>query len=156
MTKTFVAKPEQVVHQWYVVDAEGATLGRLAREIAVLLRGKHKPIYTPHVDTGDCVVVVNAAKVAFSGNKIKELQYRHSGYPGGLKWERKDTTMARHPERMVREAVRGMLPHNTLGRIMLRKLKVYRGAEHPHTAQQPEPLALDPKVMAVSRKKGAA
>ena len=140
--KTFVAKPESVQRDWYVVDAEGKTLGRLATEIASRLRGKHKPEYTPHVDTGDYIIVVNADKITVTGNKAKaKTYYRHSQYPGGLKSITFDKLLDRQPERVIEMAVKGMLPKGPLGRAMYRKLKVYAGAEHRHTAQQP--IALD-------------
>ncbi len=141
--KTFSAKPAEVQRQWLLVDAQGLTFGRVAADVAMLLRGKHKPTFTPHVDTGDHVVVVNAAGLVLTGGKaLRTMKYRHSGYPGGLKsialgeWLRKD------PERAFREAVRGMLPKGVLGRQMLRKLKVYTGGEHPHQAQGVTPYSL--------------
>ena len=141
--KTFSAKPETVVQDWYVVDAEGKTLGRLSTEIARRLRGKHKPEYTPHVDTGDYIVVVNAEKVRVTGNKASDkMYYRHSGYPGGIKAISFMQLIDRAPERAIETAVKGMLPRNPLGREMYRKLKVYAGTEHPHAAQQPMPLEL--------------
>jgi large subunit ribosomal protein L13 len=139
--KTWNAKPHEVQPHWYVVDAEGETLGRLATRIADTLRGKRKPEYTPHVDTGDFVVVVNAEKIAVTGNKLKEkLYYRHSGYPGGLRSRPLAVELERRPTEVLRKAVRGMLPRNRLGRAQLRKLKIYAGPEHPHEAQRPEPL----------------
>lgn len=137
------ARPADVVHDWYVVDASEYTLGRLASQVALRLRGKHKPVYTPHVDTGDYIVVINADKIRVSGNKEQDkIYYRYSGYPGGLK----STTLRRlresHPERIIEIAVRGMLPRNPLGRAVFRKLKVYAGDEHPHAAQQPKELKL--------------
>jgi large subunit ribosomal protein L13 len=139
--KTFSAKPDAVQHDWYVVDAAGKTLGRLAAEIASRLRGKHKPEYTPHVDTGDYIVVVNAEKVQVTGNKATDkIYYHHSEFPGGIKGISFEKLIDRAPERALETAVRGMLPHNPLGRAMFRKLKVYAGAEHPHTAQQPQTL----------------
>lgn len=141
--KTFSAKPETVQHDWYVVDAEGQTLGRLATEIARRLRGKHKPEYTPHVDTGDYIVVVNAEKVRVTGKKTTDkLYHRHTGYPGGLKTMTFDEVIERSPTRVIETAVKGMLPKNPLGRAMYRKLKVYAGTEHPHAAQQPAQLEL--------------
>jgi large subunit ribosomal protein L13 len=141
--KTYVAKPSTIEKKWYVVDAQGKTLGRLATVVADVLRGKRKPIYTPHIDTGDFVVIVNADKIVVTGKKPEQkMYYRHSGYPGGLKSESYAKLMARRPEEIVRRAVRGMLPHNRLGRAQLRKLKVYAGPEHPHTAQQPEVLEI--------------
>ena len=141
--KTVTAKPGDVQRDWYVVDAEGQTLGRLATRIADTLRGKGKPIYTPHVDTGDFVVVVNAEKVAVTGTKLRDKRYwRHSGYPGGIRSRTLGEQLARQPEEVIRRAVRGMLPKNKLGRAQLRKLKVYAGPEHPHEAQNPAPLRL--------------
>lgn len=141
--KTFVAKPHELERKWYVVDAEGKVLGRLASEVATILRGKHKPIYTPHVDTGDHVIIINAEKVVLSGKKLEQkMYYRHSGYPGGLKQMDYKTFLATKPELLVEKAVKGMLPHNRLGACMLTKLKVYRGSEHPHEAQKPEVLEL--------------
>ena len=139
--KTYSAKPETVKRDWYVVDAEGKTLGRLASEIASRLRGKHKPVYTPHVDTGDYIVVVNAEKVRVSGNKkTDKVYYRHSGFIGGIKSITFDKLIAKKPEMIIETAVKGMLPKNPLGRAMYRKLKVYAGPEHNHTAQQPKAL----------------
>ncbi len=139
--KSFVAKPHEVVRKWYVVDAEGKTLGRMATEIATVLRGKHKPIYTPHVDCGDYVIVINAEKVEVTGKKFKEKVYKsHSGYPGGLKEITFDKLQAKKPEEIVRHAVKGMLPKGRLGRQMYKKLKVYAGPEHNHKAQKPEVL----------------
>jgi len=139
--KTFSAKAETVQRDWYVVDAAGKTLGRLSSEIARRLRGKHKPVYTPHVDTGDYIVVINAGKVAVTGNKLADKKYfRFTGYIGNLKTESLGQALERHPERVIEHAVKGMLPKNPLGRAMYRKLKVYAGPEHPHTAQQPQAL----------------
>jgi large subunit ribosomal protein L13 len=139
--KTFVAKPETVERDWYVVDAADKTLGRLAAEIALRLRGKHKPEYTPHVDTGDYIVVVNAEKITVTGNKFKDkVYYAHSGYPGGLKDITFDKLQAKKPEMVLEVAVKGMLPKGPLGRAMFRKLKVYAGSEHNHAAQQPQVL----------------
>ncbi|MFD2631691.1 50S ribosomal protein L13 [Idiomarina piscisalsi] len=139
--KTFVAKPETVKRNWYVVDAEGKTLGRLATEIARRLRGKHKPEYTPHVDTGDYIVVVNAEKVAVTGNKAQDkMYYSHTGFPGGIKSISFEKLIAKKPEMVIQKAVKGMLPRGPLGRAMFRKLKVYAGAEHNHNAQQPKQL----------------
>ncbi|MBN4050228.1 50S ribosomal protein L13 [Desulfobulbus sp. AH-315-M07] len=143
--KTFSAKPAEAKEQqtWWVVDAEGKPLGRLASEIAKTLRGKNKPIFTPHVDTGDFVVVVNAAKVKVTGNKAADKKYySHSGFSGGLKMITFDQLIEKKPEMPVQKAVRGMLPKNRLGRALLKKLKVYAGPDHPHTAQRPEPLSL--------------
>jgi large subunit ribosomal protein L13 len=136
--KTYSAKPAEVRRRWLVVDAKGQPVGRLAADVAALLRGKHKPIFTPHVDTGDHVVVINAAALVLTGNKAEgEIRHRHSGYPGGLKSEPYGALFQSNPERAFRLVVRGMLPHNVLGRQMLRKLKVYPGPDHPHQAQQP-------------------
>jgi large subunit ribosomal protein L13 len=136
---TFMAKSNEVNKKWYIVDAEGKPLGRVATEVARLLRGKHKPIFTPHVDTGDFVIVINADKVVLTGKKLEQKQYaRHSGYPGGLKTMTYDQLLKEKPELAVEKAVKGMLPHNRLGRAQGRKLKVYSGTDHPHTAQQPE------------------
>ncbi len=141
--KTFVTKPAEVERKWYVVDAEGQTLGRLASQIATILRGKHKPIYSPSVDCGDFVVVVNAEKIAVTGQRMDQKYYhRHSGYPGGLTSISLRDQLAKHPTRPIEDAVKGMLPKNALGRKMLKKLKVYAGPEHPHQAQMPEPLEL--------------
>lgn len=141
--KTFVAKPAEVKRDWYVVDADGLTLGRLSTEIARRLRGKHKAEYTPHVDTGDYIVVVNAEKVAVTGRKTKQKMYhRHTGYPGGLKSMNFEKMIDHKPEQVIELAVKGMIPRSPLGRAMLKKLKVYAGAEHPHTAQQPKELKI--------------
>ena len=141
--KTFVAKPATIEKKWYVVDADGQTLGRLSTVVADALRGKRKVIYTPNIDTGDFVVIVNAEKIAVTGKKLEEKMYwRHSGYPGGIKGEALKDLLARRPEEVVRRAVKGMLPHNKLGAAQLRKLKVYAGPEHPHVAQNPAPLAI--------------
>ncbi|WP_124726433.1 50S ribosomal protein L13 [Staphylospora marina] len=143
MRTTYMAKPMEVERKWYVVDAKGKTLGRLASEVAKILRGKHKPQYTPHVDTGDFVIVINAAQVELTGKKwSKKMYYRHSGYPGGLKVTPAAEMRAKHPERLIELAVKGMLPKNTLGRQQFKKLKVYAGSEHPHEAQKPEVLEL--------------
>ena len=140
---TYSPKPADIERAWHVVDADGAVLGRVATEVATLLRGKHKPIWAPHGDTGDHVIVVNAAKLAISPRKAEQkLYYRHSGYPGGLKETNLAHMLERDPEKVVRLAVRGMLPKNRLGRSMLRKLRVYAGPTHPHTAQQPQPRTL--------------
>jgi large subunit ribosomal protein L13 len=139
--KTFSARTQDIEREWLVVDAEGQTLGRLASRIATILRGKHKPIYTPHVDCGDYVVVVNADRVHVTGKKLdQKIYYRHSGYPGGLKQIALRRQLERHPERVIEAAVRGMLPKNRLGRKMFKKLKVYAGPAHPHEAQQPRSL----------------
>ena len=141
--KTFSAKPETVKRDWYVIDAEDKTLGRLSAEIARRLRGKHKPEYTPHVDTGDYIVVINAEKVRVTGNKSKDkLYHRHTGYIGNLKTINFEKLQAKAPERIIETAVKGMLPKNPLGRAMYRKLKVYAGPEHNHAAQQPKPLEI--------------
>jgi large subunit ribosomal protein L13 len=141
--KTFSAKPQNVEHNWLLVDADGQTLGRMATEIASRLRGKHKPEYTPHVDTGDFIVVVNAEKVRVTGNKTKNKMYHHhTGYPGGLKTFSFEKLLERSPERVLKLAVKGMLPRTPLGRAMFKKLKVYAGNEHPHAAQQPQALQL--------------
>jgi large subunit ribosomal protein L13 len=141
--KTHSTKPSEIERQWYVVDAEGRTLGRLASEIAKILKGKHKPIYAPNLDTGDYVIVINAEKVHVTGHKMdQKMYYRHSGYPGGLKGFTLREQLDRHPTRVIRIAVRGMLPHNRLGRAMLGKLKVYAGDAHPHAAQKPRALEL--------------
>lgn len=142
--RTYVATPETRERVWHVVDAEGKTLGRLATRVADVLRGKHKPEYTPHCDTGDFVVVVNAAKVAVSGRKREQkTYYRHSGYPGGLRSRTLEEMLERRPEEVIRKAVRGMLPRNRLGRAQLGKLKVYAGPDHPHQAQKPQPLEIE-------------
>ena len=141
--KTFSAKPETVKRDWYVVDASGLTLGRLATEVSTRLRGKHKPEYTPHVDTGDYIVIVNAEKVHVTGNKAQDkIYYSHSGFPGGIKSINFEKLIARAPERVIESAVKGMLPKNPLGRAMYRKMKVYKGAAHPHAAQQPQELKI--------------
>jgi large subunit ribosomal protein L13 len=141
--KTYQAKKEELKHQWYLVNAEGKVLGRLASELAKILRGKHKPTFTPHLDTGDFVVVVNAEKVGLTGKKLKDkIYYRHTGYPGGIKEVSAEKLLAKKPTELIRRAVKGMLPKNSLGRQMLRKLKVYAGPNHPHKAQNPVPLEL--------------
>lgn len=138
MNKTFLAKPEGVTRQWFLVDAENKVLGRLAAKIALILRGKNKPTFTPHVDTGDFVVVINAEKVHLSGRKPDNMHYNsHSGFPGGFRVRSVQEVLKKHPERVLEHAVRGMLPKTTLGRNMLKKLKVYAGAAHPHAAQKP-------------------
>jgi large subunit ribosomal protein L13 len=142
--KTYVANTEDRERNWLLVDAEGQTLGRLATQIADALRGKRKPVYTPHVDTGDFVVVVNAEKISVTGQKLQEkMYYRHSGYPGGLKSRTLNDMLERRPEEVIRLAVKGMLPKNRLARKQLTKLKVYAGPDHPHAAQQPKPLELE-------------
>lgn len=141
--RTFTQKQEEIERDWYVVDAEGETLGRLASRIAPILKGKHKPSYTPHLDCGDFVVIVNAEKVRVTGRKLdQKLYHRHSGYPGGLKSITLRDQLNRYPERVLQAAIRGMLPKNKLGRRMIKKLKVYAGDVHPHEAQQPKPLEL--------------
>lgn len=139
--KTFSAKPEAVKRSWYIIDAKGKTLGRMASRVAMILRGKHKPEFTPHVDTGDFVIVINAAHANMTGNKAQnKLYYRHSQYPGGITQMNYTQLLEKHPTRAVSFAIKGMLPKNSLGRAMFSKLKVYPGAEHPHAAQQPEAL----------------
>jgi large subunit ribosomal protein L13 len=141
--RTYTPKTAEIEREWYVVDAAGKTLGRLATRIATMLRGKHKPTFAPHLDMGDYVVVINAEKVVLTGRKREQkMYYRHSGYMGGLTEIPFERMIATHPERVIRRAVRGMLPHTRLGRAMLKKLKVYAGPEHPHQAQRPEPLEL--------------
>lgn len=141
--RTFSIRKEDIDREWYVIDAEGETLGRLASRIATILKGKHKPIYTPHLDCGDFVIVVNAEKVRVTGRKMdQKVYYRYSGYPGGLSQISLRDQLNRHPERVLQAAIRGMLPKNKLGRQMIKKLKVYAGEEHPHQAQQPKPLEL--------------
>ena len=141
---TYSPKASEIVRDWHVVDAEGMVLGRLATEVARLLRGKHKAIFTPHLDTGDHVIIVNAAKIVLTSGKAEDkLVYRHSGYPGGLTSRTYADLLATKPEEAVRRTIRGMLPHNRLGRQQLRKLKVYAGPTHPHQGQQPEPLVIE-------------
>jgi len=143
LMKTFSAKPAEVKHEWFVIDATDKVLGRVASEVALRLRGKHKAIYTPHVDTGDFIVVVNADKIRVTGSKaVDKIYYRHSGYPGGIYATSFKDMQARHPGRALEKAVKGMLPKGPLGYAMVKKLKVYAGATHPHTAQQPKPLAI--------------
>lgn len=142
--KTYYAKPGEVQREWLLIDAEDQVLGRVASKAACILRGKHKPTYTPHVDTGDFVVIINADKIRVTGNKLLAKEYyRHSGYPGGLKSETFEEAMQKHPERVIEHAVKGMLPKNTLGRAMAKKLKVYAGAEHPHMAQNPREIKME-------------
>ena len=142
--KTYYAKPGEVEREWLVVDATDVVLGRLASKVALILKGKHKPQYTPHVDTGDFVIIVNAEKIRVTGNKAAQKSYfRHSGYPGGLKEVSFQRMIERHPDRVVEKAVKGMLPKNTLGRKMGMKLKVYAGPEHPHQAQKPRQITLE-------------
>ena len=141
--RTYSPKPGDVTRQWHVIDATDVVLGRLATQAATLLRGKHKAIYAPHLDTGDFVVVINAEKIALTGNKReKKIAYRHSGYPGGLTATPYGQLIEKHPEKAVEKAIKGMLPHNTLGRAMMKKLKVYAGPEHPHQAQSPAPFEI--------------
>lgn len=141
--KTYSARPQDVRRQWHLIDAEGKTLGRLSTEIARRLRGKHKPEYTPHIDTGDYIVVINAEKIHVTGNKLSDKMYHHhTGYIGNLKSESLEKLLARKPEKVIQTAVKGMMPRGPLGREMLRKLKVYAGGEHPHAAQQPQALEL--------------
>ena len=149
MNKTSLPPIDSIDRQWYVVDAENQTLGRLATEVAAVLRGKNNPSFTPHLDTGDFVVVVNAEKIKVSGRKPQQKLYRrHSGRPGGMKVETFEALQERIPERIVEKAIKGMLPHNALGRQMFRKLKVYKGTEHPHAAQKPQALQLNPSASA--------
>jgi len=141
--RTFSPKPGDVTRQWHVIDAQDVVLGRLASQAANLLRGKHKPVYAPHVDTGDFVIIINADKVHLSGNKkSQKMAYRHSGFPGGLRSVRYDELLDKNPEKAVEKAIKGMIPKNTLGRQVLSKLKVYAGAEHPHAAQAPVPFVI--------------
>lgn len=141
--KTYSVKADEIKREWYLINAEGKTLGRLASEIAKILKGKHKPIYSPHLDCGDYVIVINAEKIRVTGRKLdQKIYYRHSGYPGGLKSITLREQLAKHPERVIKAAVKGMLPKNRLGRKMLKKLKVYAGASHPHQAQKPKVLEL--------------
>lgn len=143
MRTTFMANAQNITRQWYVVDAAGQTLGRLASEVASILRGKHKPTFTPHVDAGDFVVVINAEQIVLTGNKLDQKHYyRHSGYPGGIKSTSYRTLMEKKPEFVIEKAIKGMLPHNRLGRAMAKKLKVYSGPDHPHQAQKPETWVL--------------
>lgn len=142
--KTYYAKPNEVAREWLLIDAQDQVLGRVASKAAHILRGKHKPTYTPHVDTGDFVVIINADKIRVTGKKLTDKEYyRHSGYPGGLKCETFEEAMEKHPERVIEHAVKGMLPKNTLGRQMGKKLKVYAGPEHPHQAQNPRKIDLE-------------
>jgi large subunit ribosomal protein L13 len=149
--RPFTPKPADIQRVWYEVDADGAVLGRLATEVARVLRGKHKPIFAPHVDTGDHVIVVNAARIEMTAGKAeKKLYYRHSGYPGGLTSRSYAELLANKPEETFRRAVKGMLPKGPLGRAMIRKLKVYAGPTHPHAAQMPKPLPIDPRARRAS------
>jgi len=142
--RTYSPRADEIERAWHVVDAEGLTLGRMATEVARVLRGKHKPTYTPHLDTGDHVIIINADKVVLTADKAADKQvYRHTGYPGGIRSTTYATLLAEKPEQAVRRTIRGMLPKNRLGRQMLKKLKVYAGPTHPHAAQRPQPLALD-------------
>jgi len=142
--KTFMPKTPEIKRKWYLIDADGQTLGRLSSEVARILRGKNKPIYTPHVDTGDFVIIINAEKIALTGNKLDQKMHRyHSGYPGGLKEIKYRQFIERTPERVIEVAVKGMLPKNSLGRSMFTKLKVYKGTDHKHEAQKPEKLELN-------------
>lgn len=143
LLKTTIPRAQQYTQKWYLIDAEGAVLGRLASQVASILRGKHKPLFTPHLDIGDYVVVVNAEKVKLTGRKFAQKQYfAHSGYPGGEKFQSFRKMIEKHPEKVIEHAVKGMLPHNRLGRKLLQKLKIYRGNSHPHRAQNPESLGL--------------
>lgn len=143
MMRTYFAKQTDVIRKWHLVDADGKTLGRLASRVAILLRGKHKPTFTPHIDTGDHVIIINADKIRLTGDKLKTKTYiHHTGYPGGLKSVTAEHVHAKNPTGLVTRAIKGMLPKNPLGKQMARKLKVYAGTEHPHEAQRPEPLAL--------------
>jgi large subunit ribosomal protein L13 len=137
--KTYMAKPAEIDRKWYIIDASGQRLGRLASEVATILRGKHKPTYTPHLDTGDYIIIINADKIELSGDKLQQKKYRYyTGYPGGLREIDYQTMLKKKPERAIEIAVKGMLPHNRLGRKMFKKLKVYQGDQHPHQAQKPE------------------
>jgi large subunit ribosomal protein L13 len=135
--KTYTVKKDQIVRSWYLVDAADRSMGRVAVDVAKILRGKHRPTFSPHLDTGDFVIVINAAKVKLTGNKASENIYRHSGWPGALKWITRGDELARKPEEAMRRVIRGMLPHNRLGDAMIKKLKVYAGPDHPHEAQKP-------------------
>lgn len=144
VTGTYSTKPSDIQRTWWIVDADGMVLGRLAAAVARVLRGKHKPIFAPHLDTGDHVVVVNASKLRLTGDKMRsKIWYRHSGYPGGLRAVSYEKLMAERPDKALEKAVKGMLPRNRLGQVMIRKLKVYAGPDHPHAAQRPRPLVLD-------------
>ncbi len=150
--KSFVAKPAEVTRDWYVIDAKGKVLGRVASEVAHRLRGKHKPEFTPHVDTGDYIVIINAADIVVTGNKaLDKRYYRHSGYPGGITETTFEKMQQRFPGRAIEKAVKGMLPKGPLGYAMIKKMKIYAGAEHPHSAQQPKPLELENTVAKRSR-----
>ena len=141
--KTFTPKPADLTHDWYVVDATDVVLGRLATHVATLLRGKNKPTYAPHADSGNFVIVINADKIALTGNKMSKELYAHSGRPGGLRRDSYAELLEKNPERIIREAVKGMLPKNKLARVQLDRLRIFRGAEHPHTAQQPQVFEID-------------
>jgi large subunit ribosomal protein L13 len=142
--RTYTPKPNDIQRAWHVIDADGLVLGRLSTEVARILRGKHKPMFAPNVDVGDHVIVVNASKIVLTSDKAeKKIAYRHSGYPGGLKQQTYTELLEKKPEEAVRKAVRGMLPKTTLGRQMLKKLKIYAGPDHPHSAQSPQPLAVE-------------
>lgn len=144
MNTTYSAKKQDTIPEWFVIDAEGETLGKLAVQVASILRGKHKPTFTPHVDTGDFVVIINAEKIQVSGKKSDQKLYRHhTGFPGGLKTRTFKEMLEKHPIRIIEKAVRGMIPHTRLGRQQIKKLKVYAGAQHPHEAQQPKPLTVN-------------
>jgi large subunit ribosomal protein L13 len=154
--RTFSPKPSDIIRAWHVVDADGMVLGRLSTEVASILRGKHKPIFAPHVDTGDHVIVINADKVVMTAGKAdSKLAYRHSGYPGGLRSTAYSDLLVEHADEVVRNAVRGMLPRNRLGRQMIDKLKVYNGSEHPHAAQSPQPLEFPGARRTASTRSGA-
>ena len=142
--KTLNPKPNEIDHKWHLVDAQGKVLGRLASQVARLVRGKHKPIFTPHMDTGDFVVIINAEKVVLTGKKVREkVYYRHSGFPGGIKATTPARLLAKRPERVLQHAIRGMLPKTKLGDALFRKVKVYTGGAHPHVAQRPQPITLE-------------
>jgi large subunit ribosomal protein L13 len=154
--KTYSAKRDELEARWYVIDAQGQVLGRIATQAATILRGKHKPMFTPHLNCGDYVIVVNAAKVDVTGNRLdQKMYYRHSQYPGGLKQETLRQALQRHPERVIERAVKGMLPHNRLGDDILGRLKVYAGPQHPHQAQKPEPWALPTAESELARREQA-
>jgi large subunit ribosomal protein L13 len=154
--KTYSAKRDELEARWYVIDAEGQVLGRIATQAATILRGKHKPTFTPHLNCGDYVIVVNAAKVDVTGNRLdQKMYYRHSQYPGGLKQETLRQALQRHPERVIERAVKGMLPHNRLGDDILGRLKVYAGPQHPHQAQKPEPWVLPTAESELARREQA-
>ena len=155
--RTFSPKPSDIERRWWVVDAEGQTLGRLASVVATRLRGKDKPIYAPHMDCGDFVIVINASRIDVTGRKLEQKQYyRHSGYPGGLKTSTLQQEMEKHPERVIEKAVRGMLPKTALGEHMVKKLKVYAGPEHPHASQQPQPWELTEELTGKVQEKQTA